>query len=125
MRLRNMLTIIVVAWILYLLQRMVQMGKHEVDMKAHNPTLPDGPGSLAINCPRDAPVRIRLHRLTEIKEKRPEGQPDILGIKGHVLELECHDGEDAVKVIVRLEPKGVVKVFAEDGDGVVKLEEWS
>jgi hypothetical protein len=100
------------------------MGKHEVDMKAHNPTLPDGPGSLAINCPRDAPVRIRLHRLTEVAEKRDKG-PDVLRIKGHVLELECHDGEDAVKVIVRLEPKGVVKVFAEDADGMVRLEEWT
>lgn len=81
--------------------------------------------------PFDFPTFMTLDRLMETVdgevEKLHKGngrmENSLRGLKGWTLTIDCFTF--GVKLYVRIGRDGTLKVFAEDGDGVTKLEEWT
>lgn len=80
-----------------------------------------------INLPYDINAYVRAHRLVreppELEEKWDGTTgPTLTSIVGSTIEVDCFTY--GVKIFVRMGKDGTLKLFAEDGDGITKYEEW-
>lgn len=97
--------------------------KVEVDLTKQAPPSEYRDGSKGIPVPFDMPLFARVFRLMEPTENhRPEQKVFSQELKGWTLEISAFTF--GVKLYVRVGRDGTLKVFAEDGDGTTKLEEW-
>lgn len=75
------------------------------------------PDITPIHAPYETPAYVRAHRLMSDVEGEPSG------FVGTTLEVDAFTF--GVKVFIRFGMDRTLKIFAEDGDGTIKLEEWS
>lgn len=79
-------------------------------------------GSLGVTMPFDAPVYLRAYRLMEDTEDHDPPRMYSQGLKGWVFQMDIIDLD--IKLFVRLDRSGAMKVFAEDSEGREVLGEW-
>lgn len=106
--------------------------KQESDLRLYNEgkqkpkPLRNQPDITPVNLPYDAPAYVRVHRLLRNEEQLNKGnrkEQSQRSVIGFTVEVDCFNM--GVKVYVRIGRDGTLKVFAEDEEGTVKLEEWS
>jgi hypothetical protein len=71
--------------------------------------------------PMDMPAYLRAYRLLSEIDSKSGGE--IKALEGWLAEFDAFTL--GVKVFVRIDRGGTLKVFAEDSEGIAKLGEWS
>lgn len=81
-------------------------------------------GSLAVHMPFDMPVYVRAFRLmSDTREHDPKHKVFSQGLKGHTLQVDAFTF--GVKVFVRVDTDGNLKVIVEDSDGRETVAEYN
>lgn len=76
-----------------------------------------------VHTPFETPAYLRAYRLFKSKDDPTNPGSGLRALAGTTLEVDAYTF--GVKVFIRFGMDGTLKVFAEDGDGTIKLEEWS